>query len=195
VNGTKTLHASPLVPGEVVDATSGAETSRIVDCRARDRLTVRADPFLVAQNSMAVRYGKLVALDDAAREGERPAHSLSDDGGDAVVQRLDGLDVLGKHQGEALAQGWQVLTELSPASTDLRLRSGLVLTRVRGQGRRMKGFGPICRNPRSINDYPGLGFPSGKPVTGVRVFLGIGPSWFRVSPLSPGRGSYQDQQS
>ena len=95
-----------LVPGEVGDATSGAETIRIIDCRARDRLTVRADPFPVAQNGMTVRDRKLVALYDAAREGERPAHSLSDGGGDAVVQRLDGLDVLGKHQGEAFAQGW-----------------------------------------------------------------------------------------
>jgi hypothetical protein len=51
------------------------------------------------------------------------------------------------------------------------------------QGRRMKGFGPIHRNPRSINDDPGLGFPGGKPITGVRLFLGTGPSWFRASPL------------
>ena len=29
--------------------------------------------FPVAQNGMTVRYGKLVALYDAAREGERPA--------------------------------------------------------------------------------------------------------------------------
>ena len=99
--------AAPFCPGEVVDATSGAETIRIIDCRARDRLTVRADPFPVAQNGMAVRYREVVALYDAGREGERPAHSLSDGRGDAVVQRLDGLDVLGKHQGEASAQGWR----------------------------------------------------------------------------------------
>src|SRR5919107_1038136 len=84
------------------------------------RCSSALSPFQVAQNGMTVRHGKLVALYDAAREGERPAHSLSDGRGDAVVQRLDGLDVLGKHQGEALAHGWQVLAELSPASTELR---------------------------------------------------------------------------
>jgi hypothetical protein len=30
------------------------------------------------------------------------------------------------------------------------------------QGRRMKDFGPIHSNPRSINDYPGLDFPRQK---------------------------------
>ena len=32
-------------------------------------------------------------------------------------------------------------------------------------------------------DYPGLGFPGGKPVTGIRIFLEIGLSWFYALPL------------
>jgi hypothetical protein len=47
----------------------------------------------------------------------------------------------------------------------------------------MKGFGPSTRTRCQFNDYPRLAFPGSKPVTGIRIFLEIGPPWFHASPL------------
>ena len=111
-----------------------------------------------------------------AHPGARGAPAV--EGDEAADHVEDGPDIKCGHHFSTLR------SDRLPANPT-RLNS-LVKAGLKGgshSGPTHEGFGPIHRNPRSINYYPGLGFPGEKSVTGVRLFLGRGPLWFRASPL------------